>query len=163
MPDFLLGQPSESGVVGMSRCEEGFFAMQDGRVFAGSVVVKVDLPRTHIQFHAGRKNRMRIGLKVRIREVRNLPRQPMQLDQIGLFNLTQVSPSATFVNSQQRFQFFQGRTVDVQRVWQQLSKRRTSASLIDRVGVTGRLACRGKIAIMLFELENRIAKVCFLC
>ncbi len=163
MPNFLLGQSSESGVRGMSRCQEGFLAMQDGRVFAGSVIVKVDLPRPHIQFHAGRKGRMRIGLKLRIGEVRNLPRQPMQFDQIRLFNLTQVSLSATFVNSQQRFQFFQGRAVDLQGIRQQLTKRRTSADLIDRVAVTGCLACRGKIAIMLFELENRIAKVCFLC
>ena len=97
MPNFLLGQSSESRVLGMSRCQEGFFAMQDGRVFAGSVIVKVDLPRTHIQFHAGRKSRMRIGLKVRIGKVRNLPRQPMQFDQIGFFNLTQVSPPETAI------------------------------------------------------------------
>ena len=44
MPNFLVGQSSESGILGMSRCQEGVFAMQNGRVFAGSVIVKIDLP-----------------------------------------------------------------------------------------------------------------------
>lgn len=50
---FLLGQAGEFGEQFMRRRQERIFAMQDGRVFALAIIVKVDFARTHVEFDAG--------------------------------------------------------------------------------------------------------------
>ena len=44
---------------------------------------------------------MRVGLELRIDEVRNLARMPMQLDQVRPLDLAQIRPCAALVNPEQ--------------------------------------------------------------
>ena len=49
---------------------------------------------------------MRVGLEVGINQIliKNLPRMPMQLDQVGPLDLAQISPCAALVNAEQRLE-----------------------------------------------------------
>lgn len=117
--------------------EKRLFAMQDRRVGALAVVVKVDLSGPHVEFDARRQSRVGIGLEVGIGEVRDLSRKAMQLDEIGVFNLSQISASAPFVDPQQRPELLQGRPMNVQRIGEQFSQRRIPTRLVDGVGIPG--------------------------
>src|SRR5438045_7134132 len=47
---------------------------------------------------AAEQGRMRVGLEIGINEVRNLPRMPMQLDQVRPLDLAQIRPGAALVD-----------------------------------------------------------------
>ena len=61
----------------------------------------------------------------------------MQLEDVGLFNLAEVRTGATFIDSQQRFEFLQRGAMDVERVWQEFANRRPLAGIVDRFGLAG--------------------------
>ena len=119
VPLFLAGEAGEFGNEGMGRREERFLAVQDGRVVALAVVVKVDLPRSHVEFHAGRQGRVGIGFEVGISEVRDLAREAMELDDVRLFDIPQVGPGTPLVDPQERIQIVERRAVDVKRIGRQ--------------------------------------------
>jgi hypothetical protein len=134
---FLLCEAGEFGEQRMCRGQERFFAVQHGRVFARTIIVIVDFVLAHVQFDARRQGRVGIGLEIGIGQVRNLPREPMQLENVRLFDLSQTSPRAPLVDPQKGIELIQRRAVDVERVGEQLSQRRIAARLVDRRGIAG--------------------------
>src|SRR5208337_1224023 len=101
---FLLpGQSGELGQQGVPRWEERFLAVEDGGIGALGVVEAVELPRSQRELDAAEQGRVRVGGEVGIDQVRDLPRMPVQLDQ--------VRPGAALVHPEQRL----GRNVVVTR------------------------------------------------
>ena len=80
---------------------------------------------------------MRVVLEVRVGEVRELPRPPMDLDDIRPLHLAKVGPPTAFVDSKQWHQRVERAPVNVQVVWQQLAHGRGPTRFVDRLS----LAC----------------------
>ena len=59
---------------------------------------------------------MRVGLELGIREIRNLPRMPMQLDQVRALDLSQIRPGTALVNPEQRIERIERVAVDIERI-----------------------------------------------
>jgi hypothetical protein len=87
----LLGQPGEPGVERVAGWQERLLAMEDGRVGAVGIVIAVELAGAERQLDAAKQGRMRVGRELGINEVRNLPRMPMQLDQVRPLDLAQIT------------------------------------------------------------------------
>jgi hypothetical protein len=62
---------------------------------------------------------------------------PMQLDHVRPLHLAQIRPSAPLVDPEQRLQRIERVAVDVKRIGQKLPDRRSSASLVHRLGIPG--------------------------
>ncbi len=133
---FLLpGQPGEFGHQRVPRWEERFLAVEDGGVGALGVVEAVELPRPERELDAAEQGRGRVGLEVGIDQVRDLPRMPVQLDQVRPLDLAQVRSGAALVNPEQRLERVQRLAVNSEGVRQELSDRGPLPGLIDRLGV----------------------------
>ena len=92
---FFLGrQPGELGVQRVGAQEKGFLAVKDGRVRALAIVVALDLPGPQVELDASDQRRVRIVLEFRVGQVGKLARPAMDLDEVGDFDLAQVSPAA---------------------------------------------------------------------
>lgn len=91
---FLLGQPGEFGHELVPGVKERFLAVEDGGIGARRVVVAVELPRPERELDAAEQGRVRVGLEVGIDQVRDLPRVPVQLDQVHPLDLAQIRPGA---------------------------------------------------------------------
>src|SRR5208282_5021244 len=100
----LLGQPGEFGHQRVPGWEERFLAVEDGGIGARRVVEAVELPRPERELDAAQQGRVRVGLEVGIDQVRDLPRMPVQLDQVRPLDLAQVRPGAALVNPQQHLE-----------------------------------------------------------
>jgi hypothetical protein len=66
-----------------------------------------------------------------------LARAPVNLDEVGPFDLAEKGPAAALVDAQDRLQRGQGGAVDLDVIGQELADRRAGASGIDGGGVTG--------------------------
>jgi len=96
---FLLpGQPGELGSQCVPGWEERFLAVEDGWIGAPGVVEAVELPRPERELDAAQQGRVRVGLEVGIDQVRDLPRMPVQFDQVRPLDLAQVRPGAALLN-----------------------------------------------------------------
>jgi hypothetical protein len=80
---------------------------------------------------------VRISLEIGISEVRNLAGMPVQLDQVGPVERSQVSPGTSLVNSQERVERLERRAMDVERGRQQLADGRPPAGFVDGLGAPG--------------------------
>src|SRR5690242_19331713 len=109
--------------------------MEDGRVRALRIVVAVELAGAERQLDAAEQGRMRVGLELGINQVRNLPRMPMQLDQVRPLDLIQIRPGAALVNSEQRLERIERVTVNVKSIGQELPDRGPPACLVHRLGI----------------------------
>jgi hypothetical protein len=78
----LLRQPGKPGIKRVVGRQKGLLAMEDGGVGAVRIVVAVELACAERQLDASAQGRMRVGGELGINQVRNLPRMPMQLDQV---------------------------------------------------------------------------------
>ena len=103
--------------------EERFLAVEDGGIGARRVVVAVELPRPERELDAAEQGRVRVGLEVGIDQVRDLPRMPVQLDQVRSFDRAQVRSGAALLNPQQRLERIEGVAVNIEGVQQELSDR----------------------------------------
>ena len=93
---FLLPcQPGEFGHQRVPGWEERFLAVEDGGIGALGVVEAVELPRPERELDAAEQGRVRVDLEVGIDQVRDLPRMPVQLDQVRPLDLAQAQPSYT--------------------------------------------------------------------
>ena len=98
---FLLGQPGELDRQWVPGWEERFLAVEDGGIGARRVVVAVELPRPEQELDAAEQGRVRVGLEVGIDQVRDLPRMPVQLDQVRPLDVAEIGaaqPSYTRSN-----------------------------------------------------------------
>jgi hypothetical protein len=111
--------------------------MQDRRVGTGGIIEAVDLAGAKRKLDAAEQGRVRIGLEIGINEVRNLARLPVQLDQVGPVERSQVSPGTSLVNSQERIEYVERGAVDVQSGRQQLAHGRPTAGFVDGLGAPG--------------------------
>src|SRR4051794_28434613 len=112
----LLGEPGEPGMERVVGWQERLLAMEDRRVRALHIVVAIELARAERQLDAAKQGRMRVGLEIGINEVRNLPRMPMQLDQVRPLDLAQISPCAALVNPEQRLERIERVAMHVKRI-----------------------------------------------
>jgi hypothetical protein len=69
--------------------------VEDGGIGALGVVEAVELPRPERELDAAEQGRVRVDLEVGIDQVRDLPRMPVQLDQVRPLDLAQAQPSYT--------------------------------------------------------------------
>ena len=60
----------------------------------------------------------------------------MDLDNVGALHVTKERPSASLVDSKERFKGIECAAVNVEVVWKMLAHRRTLARLVDRRGVS---------------------------
>lgn len=94
---FLASQSREFGVSRVIQCEERFLAVQNRWVFALMIIPAIKCQGSHVQLDRTQQRRMRIGIEIRIREVRYFSLKPVNFDDIGILNLAQVRTSATLV------------------------------------------------------------------
>ncbi len=128
---FLL--PGQSGELGQERIpgwEERFLAVEDGGIGALGVVEAVELPRAERKLDAAEQGRGRVSLDVGTDQVRDLPRMPVQLDQVRPLDLAQVRPGAALVNPQQRLERIERFAMNLEGVRQELSDRGTLGGLV---------------------------------
>ncbi len=71
-------------------------------------VVAVELPRPERELEAAEQGRVRVGHEVGIDQVRDLPRMPVQLDQVRPLDLAQVRAGAALVHPEQRLERLKG-------------------------------------------------------
>jgi len=99
---FLLpGQPGEPGRQRVPGWEERFLAVEDGGIGALGEIEAVELPRPQRELDATEQGRVRVVLEVGIDQVRDLPRMPVQLDQVRPLDLAQVRSGAALVHPEQ--------------------------------------------------------------
>ena len=91
----LLGEPGEFGHQRVPRWKERFLAVEDGGIGALGVAEAVELPRPERELDAAEQGWVRAGGEVGIDQVRDLPRMPVQLDQVRPLDLAQAQPSYT--------------------------------------------------------------------
>ena len=78
---------------------------------------------------------MRVGLEVGIDKVRDLPRMPVQLDQVRPIDLAQVRAGAALVHPEQRLERIEPVMVNIEGSGQELPERSSLAGIIDRLGI----------------------------
>jgi hypothetical protein len=78
----LLVQSRKLGLEGMIGREEGLLAMEDRRIWAGVVFEAIDRAHAGRQFDATEQGRVRIGLEMRIHEVRDSSGLTVHLDEV---------------------------------------------------------------------------------
>ena len=117
--------------------QERLLAMQDRRVCAGGVVEAVDLAAAERRLDAAQQGRVRVGLKIRIDQVRHLAPLAVQLDQVGPVDFAEVGSGASLIDAQERIKRVERRAMDVQRGWQQLADGRSPAGFVDGLGTPG--------------------------
>ncbi len=131
----LLGQPGEFGHELVPGRKERFLAGEDGGIGARRVVVAVELPRPERELDAAEQARMRVGVEIGIDQVRDLPRMPVQLDQVRPLDLAKIRAGAVLVHAEQRLERIERLAVNIEGIRQELSDRGPLAGLIDRLGV----------------------------
>ena len=92
------------------------------------VVVAVELAGPERELDAAEQGRVRVGLEVGIDQVRDLPRMPVQLDQVRPLDLAQVRPGAALVHPEQRLERIERVAVDIEGIRQELPDRRTAGT-----------------------------------
>ncbi len=83
----LQGKPREFLTERVIHEQEAFFTVEHGRVFALTIVQAFKLPRAHAQLDRPEQGGMGVFFEVRICQVGNLPREPVDLDQVRPFDL----------------------------------------------------------------------------
>src|SRR5271166_386595 len=102
---FLLpGQPGEFGHQRVPGRKERFLAVADGEIGARCVVEAVELARPERELDAAEQGRVRVGLEVGTDQVRDLPRMPVQLDQVRPLDLAETRAGAALVHPEQRLE-----------------------------------------------------------
>jgi hypothetical protein len=66
--------------------------VEDGEIGARRIIVRVGFPRPQRVLDAAEQGLVRVGLEVGIDQVRDLPRMPVQVDQVRPLDLAQVKP-----------------------------------------------------------------------
>jgi hypothetical protein len=117
--------------------QKRLLTVQDRRVVAGSVIETFNLACPEAQLDTAQQGRVRVGLEIGINEVRNLARLPVQLDQVGSVERSQISPGATLVNAQERVECIERGAVDIECGRQQLADGRPPAGVVDGLGAPG--------------------------
>jgi hypothetical protein len=69
VPFLLPGEPGEPGMERVVGWQEGFLAMEDGRVCAVRIVVAIELATAERQLDAAEQGRMRVGLQVGMNQI----------------------------------------------------------------------------------------------
>jgi hypothetical protein len=133
----LLRQSGELGAQVVIARQKRLLPMQDRWVGTGGVIEAIDLAGPERELDAAEQGRVRVGLEIGINEIRNLARLPVQLDQVGPVERSQVSPGTSLVNSQERVERLERRAMDVERGRQQLADGRPPAGLVDGLGAPG--------------------------
>ena len=112
------------------RCRIGGFSLR-------GVVDALDLARPQVELDAPQQGRVRVGLEVGVDEIRDLARVPVQLDQVGPLDLTEVGAGAALVDAEQRVERFEGTAMDVEGIRQELAHGRASAGVVNGLGIAG--------------------------
>jgi hypothetical protein len=133
----LLRQSGELGVQGVIARQKRLLAVQDRRVGAGGIIEAIDLASAKRQLRAAPQGRVRVGLEIGINEIRNLAGMPVQLDQVGPVERTEVGSGTSLVNSQERVERLERRAMDVERGRQQFADGRPPAGFVDGLGAPG--------------------------
>ena len=87
----LFRQPLEFRAKGMGVLQEGLFAMKDRRVSALAEYLGLQLPRSHAELHGADQGRMRVGVELWVGQIGDLPRETVELDDVGVLDFSQVA------------------------------------------------------------------------
>ena len=132
VPQALELRPSR--VIGQ---QERLLAVQDRRVRARGIVGALDLAGAQIELDASKQRRVRVGVEIRIGQVRDLARMAVQLDQVNALDLAQIGAGAALIGAEERAEGLQRRAVDVQGIRKELADGRAAAGVIDGLSVAG--------------------------
>ncbi len=128
---FLLGEAGELLAEGVFGGEEGFFAVEDGRVVAGEIVSAVELHRAEVELDRAHQRGVGVGFKIGIRQVGNLAAGAVELDQVGVFDFSQIGFGAPFVDAEQRLQRIDGCVVEVEGAREEVAYLGSLAGFVD--------------------------------